>query len=261
MMNATKEKTKPVCLRTFHSLSGYPLRCVDGEIGRVRDILFDDETMTTRYLVARPGGIFNTRKVLISTEHIESPKESSRGGVFPVNVTKDQIKGSPPLASDAPVSRRYEQEYRRFHSLSPYWMTSPLHPPVAADFRPTRTEVDIHRRKLAEIDECHLRSCKEVIGYSISATDGEIGTVGDMIIDTQTWKIRYLVVDIGVWLLGRSVLIDCDWLLTIHHPEREIRASLAVDQIKCSPDFDPNEPINRSYEKVLYDYYGKPQYW
>ena len=53
-----------------------------------------------------------------------------------------------------------------------------------------------------------LRSVKELTGYKILATDGEIGRVHDFYFDNQNWIMRYLVVDTGTWLPGRRVLLS-----------------------------------------------------
>jgi hypothetical protein len=36
---------------------------------------------------------------------------------------------------------------------------------------------------------------------------------------------------------------------------------LTKEVIEKSPEFDPSAPVNREYEEVLYDYYGRPKYW
>jgi hypothetical protein len=53
-----------------------------------------------------------------------------------------------------------------------------------------------------------LWSLEELRGYTIRATDGDIGTVHAFFFDDKTWAIRYLVVDTGAWLPGRRVLIS-----------------------------------------------------
>jgi hypothetical protein len=53
-----------------------------------------------------------------------------------------------------------------------------------------------------------LRSVGQVRGYSIRATDGEIGSVHDFLFDDEHWTVRYLVADTGDWLSGRLVLIS-----------------------------------------------------
>ena len=44
-----------------------------------------------------------------------------------------------------------------------------------------------------------LKSLKECLGYSIKATDGEIGKAVDFLADDDL-KLRYLVIDTGGWL-------------------------------------------------------------
>ena len=53
-----------------------------------------------------------------------------------------------------------------------------------------------------------LRSIKDLEHYAIGATDGDIGRVKDFYFDDDSWVVRYLVVDTGSWLAGRSVLIS-----------------------------------------------------
>ena len=48
-----------------------------------------------------------------------------------------------------------------------------------------------------------LRSIKEMLDYSILATDGEIGHVTDILLSDSDLKARYLVIDTGGWLSGR----------------------------------------------------------
>jgi hypothetical protein len=52
-----------------------------------------------------------------------------------------------------------------------------------------------------------LRLVSRLSGYTIEASDGDIGTFNDFLFDDVTWKVRWLVVDTGHWLSGRKVLI------------------------------------------------------
>jgi hypothetical protein len=53
-----------------------------------------------------------------------------------------------------------------------------------------------------------LRSLKDLRGVALRAIDGDIGKVDDFYFDDEGWGIRYLVVDTGIWLSGREVLIS-----------------------------------------------------
>jgi hypothetical protein len=107
----------------------------------------------------------------------------------------------------------------------------------------------------------HLRSTREVIGYNIQASDGEIGHVEDFIVDDETWIIRYMVVNTRDWLPGKKVLVAPRWIEKVTWAESKVYVELTRESVKNSPEFDPSAPVNREYETKLYDYYGRPKYW
>ena len=73
--------------------------------------------------------------------------------------------------------------------------------------------------------------------------------------------MRYLVVDTRNWLPGRKVLVSPDWVDAVDWSERKVHVGLTKEGVENSPEFDPNAPVNRRYEEMLYDYYGRPKYW
>ncbi len=73
--------------------------------------------------------------------------------------------------------------------------------------------------------------------------------------------IRYLVVDVGRWLSGRSVLVSPDWVRDIGWDEREVWVDVTKAQVQDSPPYDQSDPVNRRYETQVYDYYGRTKYW
>jgi hypothetical protein len=248
-------------LRSVSELFDYVLTAKDGEIGRCRDFLFDDRHWAARYMVADTGKWLPGRKVLISILSLGEPDWTSRH--FPVNLTKEQIEESPSLDEDAPVSRRYETEMFDYYHWPYYWAGAdvwgggpyPLAYAAATPVRKPETAPDEHP------EESHLRSVKEVKGYHIRATDGEIGHVEDFIVDDADWVLRYMVVDTRNWLPGRKVLVTPLWIESIEWAERQVQVDLTKEGVKESPEYDPAQPVNREYEVQLYDYYGRPHYW
>ncbi len=84
----------------------------------------------------------------------------------------------------------------------------------------------------------------------------------DFVAETETaWNIRYIVVDTRNWLPGRKVLVSPHWAHKISWALKKVFVDHMRDKIKSSPEFDPSEPVNRKYEDILYDYYGRPKYW
>ena len=106
-------------LRKAKDLSGYTLGARDGEIGKVKEFFFDDQSWTVRYLVADTGGWLNGREVLISPYALDPADEGRK--VIPVDLTKTQIEKSPSLVSAQPVSRQYESDYYSYYGWPGYF--------------------------------------------------------------------------------------------------------------------------------------------
>ena len=105
------------------------------------------------------------------------------------------------------------------------------------------------------------RNIKSLIGYTMGATDGEIGKVEEFYFDDKNWAIRYLVVKTGSWLFGRSVLISPIALQKPDWARREFPVNFTKDQVSNSPDIDTHKPVARQHEIALYEHYAWQPYW
>jgi hypothetical protein len=245
-------------LRNVSAITGYILLAQDDEIGRCRDFLFDDESWIIRYMVADTGKWLPGRKVLISPIWLGEPDWSTRR--FRVELTRRQIEDSPPLEQDAPVSRQYELIYSKYYGALPYWGGSDVwgvypYPSLL------RVQPDELAGEFEDLEENHLRSIKEVTGYHIQATDGEIGHVEDFVVDDETWSLRYVVVDTRNWLPGRKVLIRPQWAASVDWAEETLWVDLTTESIQNSPEWDTAAPIRREYERRLHGHYDRLGYW
>src|ERR1035441_10402649 len=106
-------------LRSIKDLENCAIRATDGLIGHVKDFYFDDEAWLVRYLVVETGSWLSSRKVLISPIAISHPDWT--GKVLPVSITKEQVKNSPDIDTDKPVSRQHEMQYLRYYGYPYYW--------------------------------------------------------------------------------------------------------------------------------------------
>jgi hypothetical protein len=83
----------------------------------------------------------------------------------------------------------------------------------------------------------HLRSCTQVIGYHIQALDGDIGHLDDFLVDDETWKIEFAVVDTKNWGLAKHVLISPPQIKEIDWCGRFVRIDLTRYMIKSAPSW------------------------
>jgi two-component sensor histidine kinase len=109
-------------LRSVNELQGYTVRATDGEVGWLRDLYFDDQSWTVRYLVIETGNWLKGRQVLIPPGVTGAPKWEKQ--TLPVGITKTQVKSSPHIDADKPVSRRMEEELHAHYGWPPYWIST-----------------------------------------------------------------------------------------------------------------------------------------
>jgi len=255
----------------FHTLRGATLAASDGEIGKVREFYFDDEHWSVRYLVVDTGSWLTGREVLIAPRALGGVDR--QGSAIAVHLTREQVRESPPVESDKPISRQHEAELYRHYGWEPYWMPgSPggmmlpppaLAPPPAVAPPPVVTEtLDLEGAVEPPKGDPHLRSSAELIaGYHLHAQDGEIGRVEDFIVDDESWQVRYLVVHTGVWFLGKDALLAPRWIEKISHERAEVFVNLPRSAIQDAPAYDSTAPLGRAFEQRLHDHYGCKGYW
>ena len=237
-------------LRSLSTVLGYTIQVVDGELGTVHDFFFEDLTWTVRYLVVQSGTWLNHRLVLLSTAMLGKPDWQAR--TFPVSLTQEQVRTSPDVDTDKPVSRQHEIAMSTHYGLPYYWSVEPL--PIS------RPPLPVAAVSVQEIDgDPHLRSLREVSSYHVHCPDENAGSVDDFIADDETWSIRWIVVALGgAWWLRKRVLVGSRWIKNVSWAGGEVCIRLSRNQLEKSPEFDPAAAVNREYEVQLYDYYGRP---
>ena len=244
-------------LRSLNTLIGHSLDAVDGHIGGSSDFLFDDQDWVIRYMVADTKKWLPGRKVLIASSALLKPDWDNHR--FPIELTKHQIETSPPLDEHAPVSREYEILFHKHFGYATYWDMPFLGDTFPGMSRGPSRQEPIWSEDMADDYEQakhnHLRSVAEVMGYRIHAYDGQIGQVKDFIIDDETWKIRWLVVDTRRILPGPKVPLPPAWVESIVWGNNQVQVNLFVDQIRTSPEFDPALIISEEYERKVAEHY------
>ncbi len=245
--------------RRIESLIGFTIGGTDGEIGKVKEFYFDDKSWTIRYLIVETGSWLSGRKVLLSPQAVV--KTDWEQELFSVNLTTEQIKNSPPIDTDKPVSRQHERDLYGYYPWGGYYwgggmgglgigMSYPLAIQHAA-----QKEEEIAVEDKSD-DDPHLKSTDKVTGYNIRASDGNIGDVEDFIINDSNWNIEFMLVDTGNWFPGKKVLISPKWIKEISWEKSTVMVNASEEQVKNSPEYDAAKYMTDDYETNLQNYYG-----
>ncbi len=93
----------------------------------------------------------------------------------------------------------------------------------------------------------------DIVGYHLEATDGSIGKIDEA---SHAMNESYLIVDTGHWIFGKKVMIPAGTVTHIDHTDRKIYVDRMKEQVKSSPEFDPDmhdEPVYREKIGGYYD--------
>ena len=180
-------------LRNLKELEDYSLCATDGKIGRVKDFYFDDDDWAVRYIVVNSGSWLSGRDVLISPISIQNPDWAHQ--TLPVCITREQVRNSPDIDTDKPVSRQNEEQFLEFYGYPYYWGGSGMwgegaYPyvlsPVYASPREERLErernIEAHlreERRRHRNDDPHLRSCNAIRATTCMPTTVTWGMLRD----------------------------------------------------------------------------------
>jgi hypothetical protein len=246
-------------LRHTSDIIGYAIGTTDGPLGSITDLLFDDVTWRVRWLVVDTGAFLNGRKVLLPPSALSHVNHI--GHRLSVNLTKQQVKDSPGISTDEPVSSQMETDLYDYYGWSPYWATGfymggygyfggPFAP--SANGFQSRDRAETARRGHGDQ---HLRSVHEVKGYHIHASDGEIGHVADFLLEDGDWSLHYLVIDTHNWWPGKKVLISPRSIKSADWSSRTVNLDVDRRKVKDSPAYDGSQAVDRAYEYQFHGYY------
>ncbi|MFT7524948.1 MAG: hypothetical protein ACI9LY_000080 [Arenicella sp.] len=254
-------------LHKLKELEDFEVHATDGDIGHTTEFYFDDKQWVIRYLVAETGSWLESRKVLISPISIKNLNQKEKK--LTVAISREQLKNSPNIDTQQPVSRQHEVNYLGYYGYPPYWGNVGLwggYPSpymIAPGYRGMAPqpdeEIDDPVRKNDQ--DHHLRSSSAVSDYHLETNDGDLGHLQGMLIDTDTWAIRYLIINTSNWWLGHLVLIAPQWIKEVSWANAKIYADMTQQQIKDAPVYDPDIPLSREYETKIFLHYGRNAYW
>ena len=237
------------------ALNGFSVDASDGPIGTLAEVLFDDRSWTLRWLVVDTGRFLPGRKVLLHPSSIASVSDAD--GRLDARLTRTEIKAGPDLWIDQPVSRQMENKLYSFYGWEPQWgglydmrgaseFGGPLAPAASGDTAPP------------DAADPHLRSARAVLGYHVQATDGAIGHVEDLVVDTTDWTIRYLIAATRNWWMGRHVLLSPHAVREVSWTRHEMDVDLCRDAVKASPVWAPGGAPDHALAERVDGHYGWP---
>jgi sporulation protein YlmC with PRC-barrel domain len=230
-------------LINYNKLSSSQISATDGDLGKIKDVYFDDQHWAVRFLVVDTHKWLPlSQKVLLSP--IAVLKVNEEDAEVKVSMSKELVKDCPKVEEQETVSREFETIYFDYFGYGYYWTGADAWGayanPTALVERDMILANDITSKEAEQEapSENHLRSAHEILDYDVVATDGNKGHVSDFVWDTDDWRLKFVVIDTKTWLNGgKKVLVSRDHIDSINWADRTVICTLTIQQIIDLPEY------------------------
>jgi len=232
-------------LRRSGELQWSQVISLDGEIGKVRDVCFDEASWMVRYLIVDTGGWLSGRKVPIDPRSVELIDRNLH--TVWVSLSRAQIESSPRIDIGELGAREHEMQLNRHYGYGSCWTHSM--PWGNGQVSPARRSA----AEALEIDapSACLRGARQMLDFTLITVDGHVGLIKDFFFDDETWALRYLIVQTGSWLLGRRVLVSADRVRRVDWSAESVEVNQTRKQIEYGWEFDADNPPPGDLETAL----------
>lgn len=114
--------------------------------------------------------------------------------------------------------------------------------------------MSLHKIKDFDPDYRSYFQEKDVIGFDLYANGEKAGSVNDLLVDDQG-KIRYLIINTGVWIFGKKVLLPIG-RADINYSDRHVVVEgLTIEQVEALPQYDGDVAVDYDYEEQVRNVY------
>jgi len=263
-------------VRRIKELESNEIGTTAGSFGRVQEFYFDDRAWVIRYLLVDAGTWLSSEEVLISFRSIRRAIWEQK--VLRTSPGAEQGGQSAGLPGEKLVSRAKAIQYLGYYGYRYYcdedklWGASDYPGMLITGVGYGESDREYRRLQAAQArdafrsarersEDPHLRSARSVMGYHVRASDGEIGYIQDLLVDEDTWAVRYIVVDTGDWWPGHQVLVSPQWIQEIDWADEGVLVDLTRSAVKLAPPFASTDELSRRREARLFAHYGRIGYW
>jgi uncharacterized protein (TIGR02271 family) len=91
---------------------------------------------------------------------------------------------------------------------------------------------------------------REIKGLDVYAADEKIGSVDDVLVDDEG-RFRYLVINTGMWVLGKKVLLPIGRARVDDNAKRVYATNLTKAQVEALPEFNDDLKIDYDHEEQV----------
>lgn len=229
-------------------LTDYNIDATDGEMGKIKDLYFDDDKWAVRYAVVDTRKWLPSKRVLLSPSGFERLDPERKR--VEVKYDKDKVRHSPTVPEDTAITPETEISLAGYYGWNRYWMGNMMwgvqdrpitdFHQISADEEMLREEFNMQENRT----KYNLRSVGESLNYRVHGNDGKLGKVVDLVVSNDNWKISYIVIHLDGKPIGDHLYtIDPDRIQSVDWFEGDIYVDYKVEELKEHNSYKTKEDV------------------
>jgi hypothetical protein len=101
-----------------------------------------------------------------------------------------------------------------------------------------------------------LESARELMRYRVKALDGKLGKAHDFYFEDESWAIRYLLLNVGRWLLGERVLVPPERLGQPDTKSHCLPVLMTKSEVEQCASSETAQPVSHQMQHKVSARYG-----
>ncbi|MBE9181570.1 DUF2382 domain-containing protein [Oculatella sp. LEGE 06141] len=91
---------------------------------------------------------------------------------------------------------------------------------------------------------------KDILGFDLYSGDEKVGSVDNLLVD-EAGNFRYFVINTGIWVFGKKVLLPIGRARISHSDRRVYADGLTQSQVENLPNYDENMTLDYDHEEQV----------
>ncbi|MHA6263303.1 PRC-barrel domain-containing protein [Arenibacterium sp. CAU 1754] len=221
---------------------------IDEEKVNVVDIFFSASDWRLKHLMLDMSGWFDQQGALVSADHVRDINTDDRQ--MDLSVTKADLDVAPRLSS-------WNDGVNLFGMLPPIVIGpfgNTVSPQLAA------AGMVVHSKSQVADPEPAIQFARfsKWSKLEVFGTEGQLGTLEDLLYDPEKQAISHMVVDNGKRLPGRQLVLPIEVFRHIADQETHIVVALNEEQLSKAPQIETLDQVDRHWIDTVRTYFALP---
>ncbi|PSF37842.1 hypothetical protein C7H19_07610 [Aphanothece hegewaldii CCALA 016] len=110
--------------------------------------------------------------------------------------------------------------------------------------------MSLHKIKDFEDHSSQSSTDDDILGFSLYSNQEKIGSVDDILVDDDG-QLRYFVINTGVWVFGKKVLLPIGRARVDFADRRVYANTLTKEQVESLPEYDKDMTVGYDQEEAV----------